>query len=136
MAFIPDVVHQKLLDQLQEFWIVGGMPEAVFSYANSKNYNDVARVHHSVVDTYRDDFNKYTNSKQYKLVQLVFDQLPAHTGRKLKNANISPDYRSGDIANALQQLCLAKIVSKVYHSSANGIPLGAEKTRDCLKPYF
>lgn len=133
---IPEVVHQKLLDYLQRFWIVGGMPEAVAIYADTQDFGEVARVHHSIVDTYRDDFNKYAQGKQNKLVQLVFDQLPVQVGRKLKYTNISHDYRSADIANALNQLCLAKIASKVCHSSANGIPLGAEKNERLFKTLF
>jgi len=133
---IPEVVHQKLLDYLKRFWIVGGMPESVAIYADTQDFSEVARIQHSIVDTYRDDFNKYAQAKQNKLVQLVFDQLPLQVGRKLKYANISHDYRSTDIANALQQLCLAKIASKVCHSSANGIPLGAEKNERLFKTLF
>lgn len=128
-------VHQKYLSWLKQFWITGGMPEAVASYAQTQSFSDVARIQQSIVATYRDDFNKYAGRKT-NLVQLVFDQLPAMVGQKFKYANVSRDYRAAELGEALQQLCMARIAHKVFHTSANGVPLDAEVNARYFKPLY
>ena len=123
---IPEAVHEKCLGLLSQYWVVGGLPEAVARYAQSGDFREVSRVQQSIIATYRDDFNKYSHGNLKERVQLVFDQLPAQVGKKLKYTRISPDHRAAELAGALQQLCMAKIAYKVHHSAANGIPLGAE----------
>ena len=118
-------VHKKCMGLLRQYWITGGLPEAVATYAASKDFFDVARVQQNIVATYRDDFNKYAG-RSVSLVQMVFDHLPVMVGRKFTYAQVSRDHRAADIATALQQLCQARIAQKIFHTSANGIPLEAE----------
>src|SRR5690606_10639726 len=123
---IAPPVHDKLMELLRQFWIVGGMPEAVANYAQERNFGAVGRVHQSIVGTYRDDFSKYSHGALKERVQLVFDRLPVMVGRKFKYVQVSQDYRSSEIADALRQLCMARVAYKVPHTSANGVPLDAE----------
>ncbi|XOV84729.1 MAG: ATP-binding protein [bacterium] len=133
---LPRVVHEKSLSLLKQFWIVGGLPEAVASYVQSGDFADVAHVHHSIVATYRDDFNKYSQGTLKYRVQLVFDRLPRMVGRKFKYAQISRDHRAAELEAALQQLCMARVAARVIHSSANGIPLGAEANPRVFKTLY
>jgi hypothetical protein len=123
---MPRVVHEKYMHLLKQYWITGGLPEAIAQYAASGDFNEVARVQQNIVATYRDDFNKYSHGNLKRLVQLVFDQLPVMVGRKFKYAQVSREHRSVELDTALRHLCLARIASKVFHTSANGIPLAAE----------
>jgi uncharacterized protein len=123
---MPAVVHHKFMQLLRLYCVVGGMPEAVASYAESGDFPEVNRILQNIVSTYRDDFNKYDRRATRPIVPQVFDQLPLLAGRKFKYAAISRDYRAADVSEALQQLCMARVASKVLHSSANGVPLGAE----------
>lgn len=133
---ILHAVHEKYLQWLKEFWVVGGLPEAVASYAETRDFTEVGRIQQGIVATYRDDFNKYSHGKLTKLVQLVFDQLPLMVGRKFKYANVSRDHKAADIERALQQLCLARIATKVTRTAANGIPLGAEANTRYFKTLY
>lgn len=119
-------VHEKYLALLRQFWVVGGLPEAVANFAEQRNFSAVGRVHQSVVATYRDDFSKYSHGTLRERVQLVFDKLPHMVGRKFKYVQVSSDHRAGELATALQQLCMARVAFKVQHTSANGVPLAAE----------
>ena len=123
---VSEAVHEKCLGLLRQYWVVGGMPEAVARYAQSGDFHEVSRVQQSIIATYRDDFNKYSHGSLKERVQLVFGQLPVQVGNKLKYSRISPDHRAAELAGAVQRLCMAKITYKVHHSAANGIPLGAE----------
>ncbi len=132
----PKPVHEKCLSLLKQYWIVGGLPEAVAVYAQSGDFAEVRRVQHSIVATYRDDFNKYSQGSLKHRVQLVFDRLPTVVGRKFKYAHISREHRAVDLDAALQQLCMARVAARVMHSSANGVPLGAESNPRVFKTLY
>ena len=123
---IPGPVHGKFLDLLRQYWVVGGLPEAVSAWAQSRDFTQVSRVHQSVVATYRDDFDKYSHGSLKGRVRMVFDRLPGMVGRKFKYVQVSRDHRAAELADALRHLCMARVASKVHHTSANGLPLAAE----------
>jgi predicted AAA+ superfamily ATPase len=129
-------VHEKLLGLLRQYWIVGGLPEAIATFVQRQDYGDMSRVHHNIVATYRDDFGRYSHGATKARVQLVFDKLPALVGRKLKYTQVSQDYRAAELATALQQLCMARVAHKVPHTSGNGVPLGAEANERHFKTLY
>ena len=127
----PDTLHRRYIDLLRQYWVVGGLPEAVSGYAQGRReigseFAQVARIQHGVVATYRDDFNKYSHGTARDRLQITFDRLPAMVGRKFKYVQVSRDHRAADLADALQRLCMARIAYKVFHTAANGVPLAAE----------
>ena len=123
---IPGPLHGKYLDLLRQCWVVGGLPEAVSAYANSRDFTRVSRIQQSVVATYRDDFNKYSHGGLKDRVQMVFDKLPGMVGRKFKYVQVSRDHRAAELADALRHLCMARVATRIHHTSANGVPLAAE----------
>ena len=123
---IPSPVHGKYLDLLRQYWVVGGLPEAVSAWARSRDFARVSRIHQSIVTTYRDDFDKYSHGSLKGRIQMVFDRLPGMVGRKFKYVQVSRDHRAAELADALRHLCMARVASKIHHTSANGVPLAAE----------
>jgi len=100
---LPEAVHKKCLCLLKQFWIVGGLPEAVAAYVQSGDFAVVSRVQRSVVATFRDDFNKYSQGSLKHRVQLVFDRLPLMVGRKFKYDHMSREHWAAELEAALQQ---------------------------------
>ncbi len=129
-------IHEKCLNLLRQYWVVGGLPEAVATYAATQDYFEVARVQQGIVTTYRDDFSKYSSGTTKILVQQTFDHLPLAVGRKFKYAHINRNYRAAQVATAFRQLCMAGIASPVLHTSANGAPLGAEASQNYFKALY
>jgi predicted AAA+ superfamily ATPase len=129
-------IHDKYIALLRQYWVVGGLPEAVANFAAARSFGDVTRIHQNIVATYRDDFGKYSHGALKSRIQLVFDRLPTLVGRKFKYANVSHDHRAAELATALQQLCMARIAYKVQHTAANGVPLGAEADPRQFKPLY
>ena len=123
---IPEPVHEKCLDLLRQFWVVGGLPEAISTYVRARDFTPVSRIQHNVAATYRDDFNKYSHGSLKGRIQTVFDRLPGMVGRKFKYVQVSRDHRAAELADALRHLCMARVASRVHHTSANGVPLAAE----------
>ena len=123
---IPGPVHAKYLELLRQYWVVGGLPEAVAAWVRSRDFTRVSRIHQSVVATYRDDFDKYSHGSLKGRIRTVFDRLPGMVGRKFKYVQVSRDHRASALADALRHLCMARVASKIHHTSANGLPLAAE----------
>ena len=103
------------------------MPEAVSRFDETHAFKEVERVKSEVIETFRLDFNKYHGKSNPRLLTTVFDTMPRLMGKKLIYSHITPNYRSNELAKTVEQLCLARITAKVFHTHANGIPLAAEK---------
>lgn len=133
---IPNALHEKLLDLLSLYYIVGGMPKAVATYANTRELTEAERVKFSIINTLQDDFAKYGTKNELLLLRKCFNKIPYLLGNRLKYAHIDDNSRSEYISQAIDQLCLAKICEKIYHTSANGLPFGAEISDKNFKLLF
>ncbi|MCK9582621.1 MAG: ATP-binding protein [Endomicrobiales bacterium] len=123
---IDDAIHNKLMDLLRVYLIVGGMPAVVKEYINSKNYLNCQRLQNSLLQTYRSDFGKYAKNSEHKNLQKVFDEAPRLVGSRVKYSNIDPEAKSRDIKKALTLLKLSGIIHPIYSTAASGLPLGAQ----------
>jgi len=131
-----DVVHQKLMDLLRIYFIVGGMPAVVKEYFESRNFLNCKRIQNSLLQTYRSDFGKYAKTAEHKYLQKVFDEAPRLVGSRVKYSNIDPASKSRDIKQALNLLKLAGIIYPVYATAASGLPLGAQANEAKFKLNF
>ncbi|RLA07238.1 MAG: AAA family ATPase [Gammaproteobacteria bacterium] len=133
---MPEPIHQALMQNFKEYLVVGGMPEAVKTYVKSKSYQKTQIVKQDLLATFNDDFAKYSLKNNYELIRLVFNKIPINIGNKVKYSNLSSQNRAKDIATAVNQLANARVVNKVVHSSANGIPLQAQEKQKFYKLIF
>lgn len=133
---IPTAIHDKLMDLVKVYLITGGMPASIAAYVNDRSFKQSEKVKQSILSTYQDDFGKYAALSQHDVIRQVFTKIPTMIGNKFKYVQINPNIKSSTIAAALQQLCLARVAWKIHHSSANGVPLGAEKNDRLFKVLF
>lgn len=133
---IPESLHKRILDLLTRYFLTGGMPEAIKMYSLEKSMRSVDMVNESIITTFQDDFNKYgTKADRIRLINL-FQKIPLTIGKKFKYSSVDPSERSKDLKKALNLLNNAKVIYSVYHSSGNGLPLGAEKNEKIFKILF
>ncbi len=133
---IPHPIHQLLLDHLRTFFVTGGMPEAVKIFRDSGSWRECEAVKAGILATFQDDFNKYgTRESEFSLQQL-FNKIPLQVGQKFKYVNIDRHQRAAALSKALHLICLARVATRIHHSSANGIPLGAEINDKKFKVIF
>lgn len=133
---IPQAAHQKLVKRQREYLFVGGMPEAVHTFAEEKSLMEVTAVHRSIAETYQDDFSKYAKQKDLALMQKVFRQIPRIIGQKVKYSNISKDDRSRDVKGVIDLLVKARVCHQVFHSHCSGVPLLADINENVYKMLF
>ena len=130
---MPAAIHEKCMDLLGEYMLLGGMPEILNEWLNNKNILACTEIQHTIIDTYRNDFLKYAKKLQIKYVENLFDQIPHTLAALFKFGNVTGNYRKRELDPALGLLTKAGIVQKVFQTAANGIPLGAEANLERYK---
>lgn len=123
---IPELIHEKLKTYLKKFLVIGGMPEAVNTYINSKNMLEVQRVLDDLILSIQADFAKYKNRVSALRIKEVFDSVVMQVGRKFTYTYPNSTLNNVQIKEALVLLEMAGLIYSVTHSACNGIPLGAE----------
>lgn len=133
---LPDVIHERMLSRVKEYMLVGGMPAVVSAYLEDPRYRVVDPIQASIINTYRADFGKYASKSSVKLLQKVFDRIPAVAARRFKYVDIDRDLLSRDIKTAIELLVDARILRKVRRTNAAGIPLSHGASESDYKLLF
>lgn len=133
---IPNEIHQVLIELYRKYMYLGGMPEIIQNYADEKSYYNIEIIKQSIIQTYQDDFVKYKDRIDYLLMTKIYNKLPITVGKKVKYSSIDSNERSRKVGEILHLFELAKIIYKVTHTSANGLPLSAETNDKIFKNVF
>ena len=123
---LDDVLHHKAIEILRTFLIIGGMPEVVANYATGKDIYHCQLVLDDLINSLRTDFAKYKKRAPAWQISEAFQSVTKQTGRKFVYANSEQKYNAKQIKEAVELLIMAGLVIPVVHTSANGLPLGAE----------
>lgn len=132
----PGTAHNRLLGRLRDYMLVGGMPEAARVFVETGSFAAVGSVHASILETYRDDFAKYGTRSEIDRLRRVYGFVPGAVGEKFKYSRVDSDARSRDVKRALDLLVMARVVRRVTHTDATGLPLGATLKESAFKTYF
>ncbi len=132
---IPVPIHRRLMDRVRTFSIVGGMPEAIKTFL-SGSWESCEASKQNILSTYQDDFSKYRDRIPQERLRKLFRGIPLLIGEKFKYVNVDPHERSKDLSNGLDLLCMARVAHRICHTSANGVPLGAEIDQKFFKVLF
>lgn len=119
------IIHDKLLSLVREYLFIGGMPDAVKTYIDTQDYSAVQYKQTVLLNTYRNDFGKYSKHIQHKYLQKVFDKTPSLVGQQIKYNKIDETMRSRDLKEAISSLNYAGVIRSLYSTSAAGLPLHA-----------
>lgn len=130
---IYESTHTKLIKLFKEYIIVGGMPAAVQAWINTETLKEVSRVHRNILQTYQDDFPKYSERMSATYLNDVLRAVPQNLGKKFVYSQVNRDVRHTLIKEALELLIKARLCHKVQASAANGVPLGGEILHHYMK---
>lgn len=136
---ITEPFHNQLLEFLKIYLFVGGMPEAVASYRDNKDYNHVREIHNEILQSYELDFSKHVASPNDTLkISTVWHSLPQQLGKENKKfiyTILRKSARGREYEIALQWLKDANLICKVNQISTPSIPLKAYANPDIFKTY-
>lgn len=131
-------LHRKAMDLFRQYLIVGGMPQAVKEFVESRDFDEVDRVKRDILTLYRADMMKHAQGYEIKVAR-VFDEIPLQLQkheRKFKLADLEKNARMRDYEDALFWLDDAMIVNTCYNSTAPNIGLKLNMDRLTLKCYM
>ena len=129
-------MNLKLLNLVRLYYFIGGMPEAVNEYAQTKDLVSVERIHESILKSLEYDFAKYGTKAQQEILITLLKYIPNGIGKKIKYVNIDSLLRSDFIKSALKLLEMSRIVHLIKNTKAAGIPLEQGAGKKMLKPLF
>lgn len=112
---LPDAFHEKLMSYLRLYIYIGGMPEAVLQYVNSKNLNLVREVQLEILSSYERDFAKHVPLHEQMKIQTVWGQIHSQLAKEVKKfvfASIRKSARGRDYELALEWLINAGLIHK------------------------
>lgn len=129
---------KKINEKLRLYMIVGGMPQAVVSYAESRNYDMVERVKRGIIKLYREDIAKYAESHVAEATA-VFNAIPSqlsHHDKKVKYAALKEGGRFSSYKDALFWIQDSMVGSLCYGLDAPGVFDGFSVRPDKIKCYM
>ena len=90
-------IHPEMMRLLRLYLLVGGMPESVQRYADTRSLAETAAVHEQILGTYVDDFAKYASGRDLAQMQAIFLRIPGNVAKKAKFVNFDRDAKSRDV---------------------------------------
>lgn len=122
---IPPVIHQRGIDLIKQYSIVGGMPKVVHAFKERQSLNECQHLQAQIINTYRDDFNKYGKRIDSAICEVIFNKASNLLCKNFKYTEVDPDLQSKQIKPALLALIKAGVYRQIILASASGIPLNS-----------
>ena len=135
---IGEKIHRKIIRTFREYLIVGGMPQSVIEYVESKNFESVDRIKRNILKLYRDDISKFASGYEQKVLS-VFDEIPGQLSKKEKTYNISSlkkEARNRDYEDAFIWLSDAMIVNRCLNATDPNVGLNLSLDSRLQKIYM
>lgn len=135
---LGQALHRKAMDYFKEYMIVGGMPQAVEMYADTRDFEKVDKIKRNILNLYREDIRKYAEDLNLKVEQ-IFDTIPSQLQKHEKKFNISSldeNARYRNYEGAFYWLNDACLVNIAYNTTEPNIGLGQRIDSNALKCYM
>jgi uncharacterized protein len=120
-----DVITQAIKLALQNYFIVGGMPECVNIFCASNSFLEVQKVQGDLLFTFQQDFNKYKPNVNTDCLNDVLQSCVQKVGQQIIYSKLSDRFTMPTIKKAFEALTQARLLHKVKNVSVAGLPLTA-----------
>ncbi len=133
-----DTFATTYTDLLRQYYFVGGMPEAVKTYAEQMDYQAVRQVHTEILKSYKNDFSHHPPKEIVKRIIMLWESIPtqlAKENKKFVYAAVKPGARGRYYDTSIQWLCDAGVIYKVTRVKAGEIPLRGFEDTGSFKLY-
>lgn len=130
--------HRRAMDYFRRYMIVGGMPQAVKKYIETRDFVKVDEVKRDILALYRNDIKKYADNQETN-VSAIFEEIPGQLQKHEKTFRLSAlreDARMRDYSQAFFWLSDAKVINCCYNSTEPSIGLKLNEDRTTLKCYL
>ena len=135
---LPSALHDAAMQLYRQYLVVGGMPECVMQFAETKDYILVRHTQDTILASYLNDMSKYNNLNEIKKTRLAYDNITVQLSKKntrFQYKLIKKGGRASEFENAIEWLCLSGIASQVYKVEQVKKPLENYRNIDAFKIY-
>ena len=122
---LSESVHNMLNDEIRKYFFIGGMPECVKTYKETKSLAEVFEIQSDLINTFRQDFVKYAGKADKSCLNSVLFNVSQKVGGQIKYSELANGFSNPTIKKAFDLLETARLFKKVKVASPSGIPLGA-----------
>lgn len=136
---IPSLFESQLIEKLKTYFIIGGMPEAVYSWVNEKDIEKVNYIQDNILQAYESDFSKHTTNSEANKISLIWNGIPSQLAKENKKfvyQAIKPGARAREYEDALNWLNDANLIYKTYNVTKPVFPLTAYHDLSSFKVYL
>lgn len=133
---VDDFIHQKLLSLFFVYLIVGGMPDAVKKYIETKDIREVDKIQRDIVELYKEDFSQYEHEDKKLKLKSIYEIVPAELNKQNKKfvfTMLDKELKFDRYENSFLWLKDAGVVIPVYNASSPVIPLLASKSSNVFR---
>ncbi len=137
-APLPSALHDKAMLLYRQYLVVGGMPECVLQFAQTKDYILVRHTQDTILTSYLNDMSKYNTANEIKKTRLTYDNITVQLSKRntrFQYKLIKKGGRASEFENAIEWLTLSGIVSQVYRVEQIKKPLENYRDIDAFKIY-
>lgn len=135
---MPTSLHRKAMRLFREYMLVGGMPQAVQKYINTRSFEDVDEVKRDILTLYRNDIAKHSGTATHRVTS-VFDNIDGQLSKHEKRFNIASlgkNARMRDYEDAFFWLSDAFITNNCFNSADPDVGLKINEDRTTVKCYM
>jgi predicted AAA+ superfamily ATPase len=135
---MPSVLHDAAMNYYRQYLVVGGMPECVMHYCETKDFLLIREIQATILANYLDDMSKYNQNNEIKKTRLAYDNITVQLSKKntrFQYKLVKKGGRAAEFENAIEWLHLSGIVSQVYRVEHPHKPLDDKKDVDAFKIY-
>ena len=136
---VPEVIHRRMTQLLQQYVIVGGMPRAVTTFMETHNIQEVVSVQNAIIEGYKTDMLKYAPQPDKPRIRECFESIPKQLSRENKKfayAQVRANGRGRDYQGSIQWIEDAGIIRKCYNLEIPELPLDGNAISEQFKVYM
>ena len=135
---VPEGIHKVMMELLYRYVIVGGLPEVVNKFLETKNIELTYQVQRNLIAEYEEDMVKYADNADKARIRECFESIPKHLAKENKKFQYSlvrKGGRSSQYIGSIQWLEDAGLVRRCYNTLITELPLEGNSIKDCFKLY-
>lgn len=132
------ILHRKVMDLFKQYMIVGGMPQAVKTYIDTKDFEQTDEVKRDILTLYREDIMKHADGNEFE-IEALFDAIPAELStheKKFHISNVADGARMRNYKASFYWLEDAMIINTCYNTTEPNIGLKMNMARTMRKCYM
>ena len=136
---LPDAFFNPLYEKLKMYYVTGGMPEPVLMWTKARDVSAMQESLSDIISAYERDFAKHPNISEFPKISMIWKSVPSQLAREHKKfiyKVVKEGARAREYEDALQWLVDARLVHKIYRSSAPGLPIAAYDDISAFKIYL